>query len=564
MTGRQATGRLESVMLMNADLRRSWLWPCVFAIILFSIPLLLFHWYPSSVWVSTEYEMEGIADALNMAYRLADHRLYFARGMSEHPGVPFYLMSWLALALAGYPVASGPGYFNAVIEHAEVFHQISVWLAALVGAIGVLVFTRVARNLVPIGVVAIGLLIWLVSTPASLLMLVSPSIESFAILINALFFAILVRLAYDRDLSSRVAILCGCVSAFAYLIKLSYIYVLGGLAVAGFASAARRRAGWIRARQLSLLFAFGYLLVLVATAVFITGWDGFLILVRFHLRVIFRSGMYGTGDQIVFSKDEIWRALAAIPVDRAYAILIALVGGPCLVIGGFLTGRKGPEHVPVAVIGIGTGVASVLSALFVLKHYGFHYTAGVSATLPASATAGYLLARSWGWDYRIRTAAAALAAIAILLMANQIRGSLIPALAGRINTNESAKADLQEIRAQLAGKKLAVEFGYGAPFPQSGEGLVITYGSVQRLTDDYLLSRPDVIGSMASGLVDRDAGAYVIAKAYFPTMESIKAAPNLSMFGRKPVRFKDGDKVIELRTAFLLIPSDGPENSNTE
>jgi len=113
---------------------------------------------------------------------------------------------------------------------------------------------------------------------------------------------------------------------------------------------------------------------------------------------------------------------------------------------------------------------------------------------------------------------------------------------------------LQEIQAQLAGKKVLVEFGYAAPFSQAGEGFVITFGSVQRLTDDYLQSRPDVIGSMASSLSDRDAGAYVIAKAYFPTVESIKAAPNLSLFGKKPVRFKEGDKLIELHTAFLLIP----------
>ena len=56
----------------------------------------------------------------------------------------------------------------------------------------------------------------------------------------------------------------------------------------------------------------------------------------------------------------------------------------------------GVEYVPVALICIGTGVASLFSALFVMKHYGFHYTAGVSATLPASAAACYLLATSWG------------------------------------------------------------------------------------------------------------------------------------------------------------------------
>jgi hypothetical protein len=538
---------------MNLELRRLWSWPLAFAVLFFAIPLLLFYAYPCSFWTIGDYGPLGLAHALNMAYRLADLKMYFDRSMLDHPGVPFYLMSWLALALTGYPVASeGTGFLDAVIDHVEEYHQIAVWLSALVGATGVYIFVRAAQKLVPIGVVAIGLLIWLVSTPTTLLMFVSPSIESFAILINVLFFVVLVRLAYDRDLTSRVAFLCGCVGAFAYLNKLSYIYVPAALAVAGFTNVAMRGAGWIRTRQLSLYFAFGFLLVLLATAVFVIGWPGFLILLRFHLRVMLGSGLYGTGDQVVIAKDEIWRSLAAIPVDRAYAMVIALLGGPCLVIGGFLAGRTGPDHVPAALIGIGTGTASLLSALFVVKHYNVHYVAGVSATLPASAVAACLLLKSW--DYRFRTAAAALAVLAILFMASQMPAWLVPQLAAKTKTTELAAADLQEIQAQLAGKKVLVEFGYAAPFSQAGEGFVITYASVQRLTDDYLRSRPDVIGSMVSGLVDRDAGAYVIAKAYFPTIESIKAAPNLSLFGKKPVRFKEGDKLIELHTAFLLIP----------
>jgi hypothetical protein len=537
---------------MNVDWRGSWSWPIAFAIVFFSIPILLFHIYPNSLWANFDYETEAVADALNMAYRIADHRLYFARGLVDHPGVPFYLMSWLALALTGYPAASGPGFFDTVIEHAEVFHRMLIWLAALTGAVGIVIFARAARSLVPTAVVAIALLIWLVSSPATLLMFESPSIETFALLINALFFVVLVRLAYDADLTARVAFLCGCVGAFAYLNKLSYIYVPVALAVAGFTNAGLRGAGRIRTRRLTLYFAFGVLLVLLATAVFFIGWPGFLILLRFHLRVMLGSGLYGTGDHVVIAKDEIWRSLAAIPADRAYAMVIALVGGPCLVIAGFLTGRKGPDHVPVALIGIGTGTASLLSALFVVKHYNVHYVAGVSATLPASAVAAYLLIKSR--DYRFRTAAAALAVAAILLMATQMLGWLLPQLAAKTKTTELAAADLQEIKAQFAGKKVLVEFGYAAPFSQAGEGFVVVYGSVQRLTDDYRRSRPDVIGSMASSLVDRDADAYVIAKAYFPTVESVKAAPNLSLFGRKPVRFKEGDKLIELHTAFLLIP----------
>ena len=46
----------------------------------------------------------------------------------------------------------------------------------------------------------------------------------------------------------------------------------------------------------------------------------------------------------------------------------------------------------MTLISIGAGVASLVSAIFVMKHYAVHYTAGVSATLPASVVACYLLA----------------------------------------------------------------------------------------------------------------------------------------------------------------------------
>jgi hypothetical protein len=98
------------------------LWPCVLALLFFPVPLLLFYAYPSSFWAATDYQTLGLADALNMAYRIADRQMYFARGMINHPGVPFYFMNWLALALTGFPLASAdPGFLDRVIEHIEEF-----------------------------------------------------------------------------------------------------------------------------------------------------------------------------------------------------------------------------------------------------------------------------------------------------------------------------------------------------------------------------------------------------------------------------------------------------------
>ena len=105
---------------MDIGGRSRLVWPCILAASLFFIPIILLFAYPLSFWCSTDNEPVGLANALNMAYRLADLRLYPAEGMTNHPGVQFYFMSWLALAFTGYPVAgAGQEFFQAVIDHAD-------------------------------------------------------------------------------------------------------------------------------------------------------------------------------------------------------------------------------------------------------------------------------------------------------------------------------------------------------------------------------------------------------------------------------------------------------------
>ena len=402
---------------MKFEFRKLLSWPLAFAILFVAIPPLLFYSHPSSFWANTDYEPLGLGNALNLAYRIADLRIYPAIGLADHPGVPFYFMSWLALTLTGYPVAfKGPGFFTAVTDHIEDYHRISIWLAALAGASGVYIFARAARNLAPVGVIAVGLLAWLASTPASLLMFATPSIESFGMLINSLFFLALVRMAYDRDFLPSVTVLLACVSALAYLNKLSYINVSLSLAATGVLSLIFRKASLVLARQRIVLFTLTSLAIILAVGILIIGWSQFLHLLRFHKNIVFSSGLYGSGDQFVVSAHEVWNALAAIERDKAYAMFLALAVGAALVVGGLFAARKGSQDVPVAIIAIGAGLSSIFSAIFVLKHYDLHYTAGVSPTLPASVVAFYLLVKSSG--YRFRMAEAALAAAALFFMAS--------------------------------------------------------------------------------------------------------------------------------------------------
>ena len=466
--------------------RKFLLWPLVLAAVLFLVPVGLFFAYPVGFWSSTDNEPLGLANALNLAYRLSDFRMYPAIGLTNHPGVQFYLMSWLALAISGHPVvpAAQEHFFRDVIDHVEDYHLAIVCIAAFVGAAGVYIFARTALKLVPIGAVAVALLVWLVSTPATILFFMSSGFESVAILINSLFLVILVRLAFGREIDPKVVLLAGGIGAFAYLNKLSYIYVPLALVSVVFWKAVFCRTGWLRGTALIALFVCAFTMAILATAYLIIGWDAFSALLEFHRNVILGSGLYGGGDKVVVDPEGVQRAIMAIPGDRAYAIPLALIAGGALFIAGLVTGFRDRQKEGVAVVGIGAGLAALFSALIVVKHYKSHYTAGVSAALPACVVAGCLFARIC--NSRVRFSAVAISWVAVLLMAGPVLLRVRGVLASQSESTRLASEDMKEISARTAGMKQLVEFSYRVPFPQYGEGFIIYYAGVPRLTQEYL------------------------------------------------------------------------------
>lgn len=528
--------------------------PSTLAVALIPIPVILALLYPTSFWALTDYEPHSLANALNMAYRLADLKMYTPLGMSYHPGVPFYLMSWLALALTGHPLGSdGADLFNDVLNHIETFHLTMIFLAGCVGAAGIFVFARSAQKLVPAGVTISALAVWLFSVPATLFTFVSPGIESFALLLNALFFAILAGIAY-QPVGKRIVILASCVGALAYLNKLSYIYISLALFAAIAAKLVFARTDRRQAAMLLSLTVLSFVAAVLAVAVFVIGWEGFHSVLRFHKQVILGSGLYGEGDRTLVNGSAVWNTLVAIPANRAYAIPIALLAGIGLGIGGLITAFRKPGELAVAVLCIGAAIATSLSALAMLKHYSDHYTAAVSATLPVCVVAGYLLAKAWG--YRVESAYSVVCTAAALLMAYPVSASLGAKLSFYSEQSRMAAADLRQITELTAGSRRATYYTYRAPFAQFGEGFVIDFATVPRLTEAYLESRPNVLNTLTAEKRSKEVeiGAYVIDKKYFKDADSVRNAPNLDLLlGMKPVKYREGDRLIELRTVFLLM-----------
>ena len=68
--------------------------------------------------------------------------------------------------------------------------------------------------------------------------------------------------------------------------------------------------------------------------------------------------------------------------------------------------------------------------------------------------------------------------------------------------------------------------------PQYGEGLVIHFAGVPRLTEMHLRNRRGVTNSFTEHLITEDVGAYVIDKNYFRDVEAVRNAPNVDLLGR--------------------------------
>ena len=268
--------------------------------------------------------------------------------------------------------------------------------------------------------------------------------------------------------------------------------------------------------------------------------------------MVLGSGIYGSGSPSVVDGQHLWGAIRAIPADHVYCVPIALIGGLALIVAGFLgaIARKA-EYLSVSLVSMGAGLSAVLASLSVLKHYDAHYSPAVSATLPACVVASYMIARSYGYRPRLLWFGGAIAAG--VLMAWGALPAIRAHIDNKIETNRLAAADLNDINALGIDRESSIGFVYSVPSSFYGEGFMLYVACVPRLTQEYHRERPHMFSAGAPDSPPRAISAYVIHKAYFPTIERIKAADNFALFSRDAVTFEKGDQIIELRTSFLFL-----------
>lgn len=547
---------MHRLFATDAGARARFIVPAGCGILLVFAVLVFAFRYPASIWSMTDYELDSLSGALNVAYRLGDLRFYPAPSMEKHPGVPNYLLSWVALAFAGFPRAtSGLEFFHSVLDHVERFHSIMIVLSALTGAAGVFVLMRNASRIAPIAVTAIGILLWLASTPYSLLSLLSFSIDSFGLILNALFVIALWRIAREPRLVPSTMILAGAVGAAAYLTKLSYINLPIGLgaAIGMVFLAGRGDRRWTL--LMAALFAYACAIIIFVVALWFIEWSSFKALLNFHISVIFHSGAYGTGPSGIVGSSELLSAIRSIPADGAYAIPIALAAGAVLIAASVARAIPGgDDRLTAAIFAMGAGAASLVSAVSVLKHYSPHYSAGVACTLPACIVAGYVVLNNWKPRRRPLAAVLVVALLCIPAMSTiRVTDGLMSAYWRR---SIDAEDDRKVIAQYVARAPPMVGFAYAAPFREYGEGYLLASTEIPRLTFEYLAKSSRTISSATQHLAQRDVGVFIIDKSRFQTAQSVAAADNFNLLG--PVeKYQAGDTLIELKTAFVLVRRKG-------
>ncbi len=153
--------------------------------------------------------------------------------MGYHPAVLFYVFSWLAAfaALGAGAIGSDLAYFDRLIDNAPLLFISLKACAILVTGLLVFACRQSLARLAPAGVVLLAIALYFAVTPQSVFRAVYPLTETFALAVNALFAVGLVRFA-KNPLGWGPYVLNGFVVAFAYLLKVSFLYVYAALVVA--------------------------------------------------------------------------------------------------------------------------------------------------------------------------------------------------------------------------------------------------------------------------------------------------------------------------------------------
>ena len=495
--------------------------------------------------------MLSLSHALNLEARLADRTYYPAPSLAGHPGVPFYLTSWLALKASVPSTADVADRLSQVFDNAEAFFLATEGMAIAIGAASIFSFVMVGGRLANPLVCLLGLGLWVASSHQSLLTVLSLQNETFALALNVVFIAVVYRVARSDRLRLLDALWIGLVSAAAYLVKISYLYIPIAIAAALLTSLAIRH----RPERSEIPIA-GLACVIFVAAIMVIGYGvigkpAFHALLAFHWSVLTHAGLYGHGASGLVSEEVLRETQQSAIASGALAIPLALAGGAFGSICSVLRYRQRCSEAADAIVGVGLSVAAMMSALIVIKHYAEHYVAGVSATLPGLAIMAFRDLES----RRLRT-------LYYSTLTLIVAGCLVvswPRLLAVCRAATEFRAELSNDRRELeniiADRKGVGLYTYGLPLREASAGFVMYYAGLGALEREYAANKPTRMSPLQkiAQAANTRFDYFVVSKSYYPDKGAVRAATALDPLGALQVHYEAGDQLVELRRMFIIL-----------
>lgn len=522
--------------------------PSLFALLLVLLVGLSIH-YPSTLWAGDDYSLEFLAATCNLGARINDLTLYPTGAMAYHPAVPFYFFSWLAAfaALGTGAIGSDLAFYDRILDNVPALFVSLKACSIILTACLVLLYRRAASRLdVPPAVIALGLLLYFVETPESLFRSVYPLTETFALGVNALFLIALVRMAH-KPTDLWTAVICGLTTAFAYLVKVSFLYVYAGLLIGFVYIVIFSASQW---KRLLVSYLTSHTVGLVAVIVVgkeIIGGELFKFLLNLHLDIL----LHASGSSANNSVSDVAQSISASWQTGATIIPLIIFVSPCLLgIVSIATLRR-KISVQTGAIVSGASVASLASVAAILTRYGNTYAVAAAATAPLLLYSAWMVAGS----PRVRQMICLVAVCVLAASAYRSIPSAILLFKDKTDTSLAAKSDANEIRRRIKPGDIGL-FLYRVSMAGYGKGYVSYFCEVPRITNALLWENRAEQSSMARSAEEPDY--IVVDKLYNPTEAAITSGKLLDPASPDVSTYHTGDEIISLDKVWLLIRHKSP------
>jgi hypothetical protein len=494
-----------------------------------------------SFWYADDdYAYLSLAHALSFEQWLRGDPTIGDVALVGHPGIPFYLASWIAFKIA-LP-ASAQDFiqvFSEGSDAADKFWLVSRVIALLLALGGVILTFRAASGKLAIPMAAAATILFLAVSDQSWIAMSRLGIESFALPYAVLFYLVAKHAFSDRGRGVIVWLVFGAIGGLGYSLKFHYVAFALGSAAGLMAMLAVRGCRLFEAFKLGIAYVIGLVLSFGSLAMALLGSERTLALLNFHLSIVTHSGYYGSGEADVVSPAQVLHAVDAIVYMPALLAALALVVAGAV----YVMVRRWPDRdwrSSAFPLGVALLVALLLAFSAVLKHYQPHYL-----LVPISIVPLLLL-------YVGDNAAPALASRNCIVLAGALGVLALPFTLHRFDSVERqqvateirVKQDVAEIEARPLGPDEIRFWDYRVPAPGFAVGFVVIYAGSSSISEWY--QRAEL----------RDRNAYVLPRR--PWRYAVLSRGSYQ--GKEDVGrwwgFKPGDRVELLReTAVVERPS---------